>query len=172
MRKRGTGGFFGVGAGVYEGALQDLVGLRMGILVCRPGLAGVCVLGFKFLGCGKDGMPFNPWGRRGKALFGGSAYLAGASLGTHWRASLNDAVRYGALGFPTGREKERVGEGEGSGCILFRFPRTLAPSSAWVSKEVAGRWMDAPGGLRALRDELGRDIADAGRDMADAGRLP
>lgn len=128
----------GVGTGEYEGVLRDLVGLSIGILVCRTGLAGIDVWGFNSLGCGKDALPFKPGGCRGKALFDGSAYLPGASLSTRWSASFHDMGRCGCLGVPMGREEDRVGEEE-CACIPFRFPRILAPSSAWVSSEVAGR---------------------------------
>lgn len=67
------------------------------------------------------------------------------------------------MGDPTEQETLRLKEIGEDGGIPFRFPSTLSPSSAWVSREVAGLASDGTFNLRPARDELGRDIAETGR---------
>jgi hypothetical protein len=63
-----------------------------------------------------------------------------------------------------GQERLRLGKKREDVGIPFRFPSTLPPSSAWVSKEVAGLASEGPLSFRAPRDELGRDMAEFGRE--------
>lgn len=50
------------------------------------------------------------------------------------------------------------------GGIPFRFPNTLGEvSSIWVSNALAARGIDAPTGLRPLKEVWGREIPDGGR---------
>lgn len=54
---------------------------------------------------------------------------------------------------PTGQEGRRLGD-KGNGDIPFRFPSTLGEtSSIWVSNALAARGIDAPTGLRPLKDD-------------------
>lgn len=54
---------------------------------------------------------------------------------------------------PTGQEGRRLGD-KGNGGIPFRFPSTLGEtSSIWVSNALAARGIDAPTGLRPLKDD-------------------
>lgn len=63
-------------------------------------------------------------------------------------------------------------------CIPLRLPSTLREfSSSWVSKDVAGRGIECPFGLReVLMEELGRPMVDEesgplDRDAAEADRV-
>lgn len=54
---------------------------------------------------------------------------------------------------PTGQEGIRLGD-KGNCGIPFRFPSTLGEtSSIWVSNALAARGIDAPTGLRPLKDD-------------------
>lgn len=54
---------------------------------------------------------------------------------------------------PTGQEGIRLGD-KGNCGIPFRFPSTLGEtSSIWVSNALAARGIDAPMGLRPLKDD-------------------
>lgn len=54
---------------------------------------------------------------------------------------------------PTGQEGIRLGD-KGNCGIPFRFPSTLGEaSSIWVSKALAARGIEAPTGLRPLKDD-------------------
>lgn len=54
---------------------------------------------------------------------------------------------------PTGQEGIRLGD-ERNCSIPFRFPSTLGEtSSIWVSNALAARGIDAPTGLRPLKDD-------------------